>query len=816
VDGFAASGILGLLAEYALKTTVVLTLVLLAVAVSRRRPAAFRHFLLSFALIGLLLLPVLSLAPVGWRTSLLPSRPTVTMGQSHANDAQISGLEAVAVPIVTLSMTAGSPDEGPSELPASAAELRPLESSAPSLSGPPPSDHRAGPASALTRSVLGGTLAVLWLAGLVVLVLRLAFGLAGAARLTAQGTALRDPAWRVLFERFLSLVSLRRRIDLRSHPEVLVPLTWGWRKPVILMPPGAGVWTEEERSSALFHELSHVKRADFLVMLIVRTSLAVFWWNPLCWIVYRELRKEQEIACDELVLRAGIRPSAYAASLLAFRRSAGFRWNPSAALLGMLGRSSFHERLAAILKQKLIFKEVKMKTRIMLAAAVVLAVALIGTARPAVGIEKNAVTTTIMETAAPAPASFDFTAPASVAQEKQAEKVAVQEKEKEKAKAAEKAEKEKTEKEKAVIEKKIVVTTKAGTKTPIEITITEGDTVKTLVLDKPLTITSGKDGDVLVLSLDGKEFQVLKGEPLRLEIKGGVLEVIKEGKAMTIGEGGVYRVVKESGEGGEKVVVYGTEEGKPGEAKVVKVIKEGEGAKDVKVVVKTVTEAEPEIIWTIKEPGKGEDVWVAKEFSGKPVAGTWVGERGKAFAFSSARDKEMLEKVHALQEQVAAIKAKKMDIAALDESLKKLEAELQAKEEKLRALEIKIEKERIDDEAMDKIVEGKAEGDVIVYKKIHRAEAEAGESKAIVKVQAKDDGLIQIVLGETGMGREAYDRAIAKLKKDLPEGYKLLESNFDEKTAEMTFKIAPPEGKKSDEKLIRKLVDSLQAEIDKK
>ena len=76
-------------------------------------------------------------------------------------------------------------------------------------------------------------------------------------------------------------------------------------------------------------------------MLLVRTSLALFWWNPLCWIAYRELLKAQEIACDELVLRAGIRPSAYAASLLAFRRSAGFRWNPSTALLGIrAGRRS--------------------------------------------------------------------------------------------------------------------------------------------------------------------------------------------------------------------------------------------------------------------------------------------------------------------------------------------------------------------------------------------------------------------------------------------------------------------------------------------
>ena len=156
---------------------------------------------------------------------------------------------------------------------------------------------------------------------------------------------------------------------------------------MILLPAGAGDWAETERSAALFHELSHIKRADYVFLLLVRLSLALFWWNPLCWIAYARIRREQEIACDELVLRAGIKPSTYAAGLLAFRRSAGLRWNPSAALPGLLGRSSFQERLAAILKHKQIVKEVKMKARISIAAAVVLAVALIGTARPASGTQ---------------------------------------------------------------------------------------------------------------------------------------------------------------------------------------------------------------------------------------------------------------------------------------------------------------------------------------------------------------------------------------------------------------------------------------------
>jgi len=66
-----------------------------------------------------------------------------------------------------------------------------------------------------------------------------------------------------------------------------------------------------------------------------------------------------------------------------------------------------------------------------------------------------------------------------------------------------------------------------------------------------------------------------------------------------------------------------------------------------------------------------------------------------------------------------------------------------------------------------------------------------------------------------GTGPEDYERTLAKLKKELPEGFKLLEQKFDSETGTMTFKIAPPEGKKIDEKLIRKLVDGLKAEVKK-
>jgi hypothetical protein len=77
----------------------------------------------------------------------------------------------------------------------------------------------------------------------------------------------------------------------------------------------------------------------------------------------------------------------------------------------------------------------------------------------------------------------------------------------------------------------------------------------------------------------------------------------------------------------------------------------------------------------------------------------------------------------------------------------------------------------------------------------------------------KSDGTISLIFtGQEGgeEGKAAFERTVAALKKDLPEGYKLAEQEYDADKGVMTFKIAAPKGQKTDAKLIRELVESLK------
>jgi hypothetical protein len=462
-------------------------------------------------------------------------------------------------------------------------------------------------------------------------------------------------------------------------------------------------------------------------------------------------------------------------------------------------------------------------------------------ARPAAAPEAKEAVTVLAETALPPAVSLDAVLQETAVAATQAEKAAAQDKakEQEKAKAAEKAKKaEAAAKGQAAVEKTIVITPKGAEGVPIEIVITEGDVVKKLKLDKPLTITKSEGGHVLVLTAEGQDPIRLDGEPLRLEIKGGELKILKEGKAWSIDEGHHLKIAKEIGDEGKTVLFFSEGDPKIVEVRAVKVvdgkaveIAEAEEAVPGQVIVKmrkdmkegetwvaakpgepakegvhVVVEAKPEFAWTIKE-GDKEAVYV----EGKPMAAA------KAFAFSPAASRDMLDKVRALQEQVQAIKAKKMDLTALEESLKKLEAELQAKEEKLRSFAYTFDKDpgtfvvkkRADDEA---------EGRSFVWVTSKDGEDKTAKAKVAVAVGDKEPGAIAMVFtGHEGeAGKAMFERSIAALKKALPEGYTVAEQKFDEESGTIRFKVAAPEGRKVDETLVKKLVDAVKTALDKK
>jgi beta-lactamase regulating signal transducer with metallopeptidase domain len=137
-----------------------------------------------------------------------------------------------------------------------------------------------------------------------------------------------------------------RRVTLLQSADGLMPVTWGWWQPVILLPAQADEWSIERRRVVLLHELAHVKRWDCLTQMMARVACAIYWFNPLVWVGARRMCIERERASDDLVLNGGCKASDYAAHLVEIART--FRRVPQVAAIAMARSSHLEGRISAI------------------------------------------------------------------------------------------------------------------------------------------------------------------------------------------------------------------------------------------------------------------------------------------------------------------------------------------------------------------------------------------------------------------------------------------------------------------------------------
>jgi TonB family protein len=141
--------------------------------------------------------------------------------------------------------------------------------------------------------------------------------------------------------------------DVLISDEIAAPITCGFLHPRVVLPTSAREWSRNRLKAVLAHEFAHIRRRDVPVQLAVHAISALWWFQPLVWILRRTLRSDSELACDAEVLRTGLRPSIYAAELLEVARSLGA---PNQALsscgIDMAAGSNLQHRVEMILQYR--------------------------------------------------------------------------------------------------------------------------------------------------------------------------------------------------------------------------------------------------------------------------------------------------------------------------------------------------------------------------------------------------------------------------------------------------------------------------------
>ena len=94
-----------------------------------------------------------------------------------------------------------------------------------------------------------------------------------------------------------------RKIRLYEGEAFQTPVTYGVLFPKIVLPIKADTVSRLDLRNMIAHELEHIRKFDVFKRYILAVFLCLHWFNPLAWLLYRLYQEDQEIACDERVLR---------------------------------------------------------------------------------------------------------------------------------------------------------------------------------------------------------------------------------------------------------------------------------------------------------------------------------------------------------------------------------------------------------------------------------------------------------------------------------------------------------------------------------
>lgn len=130
-----------------------------------------------------------------------------------------------------------------------------------------------------------------------------------------------DVQWRVFVQKVAAQMGIKKPVHIWVSEFITSPVTIGFLKPVILMPLAAiNHLSVQQMESVLLHELSHIRRHDYFINLLINFIQTILYFNPFVKAFVRIIEKERERSCDETVLQFQYNSYEYAAALLTLEK----------------------------------------------------------------------------------------------------------------------------------------------------------------------------------------------------------------------------------------------------------------------------------------------------------------------------------------------------------------------------------------------------------------------------------------------------------------------------------------------------------------
>lgn len=165
-------------------------------------------------------------------------------------------------------------------------------------------------------------------------------------RIRKDGLSKADYNYRLFVQKIASQLGITKKVVVYVSELVKSPLTVGYIKPIILLPIAAlNHLSTQQVEAILLHELSHIRRFDYLVNLMISVINTILYFNPFVKIFMRIVEEERENCCDQLVLQYGYDKVGYATALLTLEKLSVHR---QVLALGAAGKNYLVNRIEKI------------------------------------------------------------------------------------------------------------------------------------------------------------------------------------------------------------------------------------------------------------------------------------------------------------------------------------------------------------------------------------------------------------------------------------------------------------------------------------
>lgn len=146
-----------------------------------------------------------------------------------------------------------------------------------------------------------------WFLGALLFMFRLFNSLSEIRLLRKSSNLNLNPELNQMMEEVGSRLGLRKKVQLRITEFGQSPITFGFLKPIVLIPAGLIFQLSPSQLEAIIaHELAHVKRNDYLANLIQSSLEVVFFYHPCFWWMSQTVKELRENASDDLAVSAGV------------------------------------------------------------------------------------------------------------------------------------------------------------------------------------------------------------------------------------------------------------------------------------------------------------------------------------------------------------------------------------------------------------------------------------------------------------------------------------------------------------------------------